>query len=68
MGASEGGKVKVKLLAVSVFSSYDGSAGRLVFLPGSIPAPGVGTQYDARVRPAVVLLPSQWLFDRLSSK
>ena len=67
VAASEGAKVKAQSLAVSVFGSYGGSAYRLVLLPRSVPAPGSGTRYDSRVMPAVVLVPGQWWFDRLSS-
>ena len=40
LAASEGVKIGVKTLAVRVFGSHDGRAGRPVLLPGSVPAPG----------------------------
>ena len=45
-------KAGVQPLAVGVFGSYGGSAGRPVLLPGSVPAPGSGTRYDVRVKPS----------------
>ena len=51
--ASEGAKVGAQPLAVDVLGSYGGSPGRSVVLPGSVPAPGSGTRYDARVKPGV---------------
>ena len=35
------------------FGSNGGSAGRPALLPGSVPAPGSGTRYDAHVKPGV---------------
>ena len=46
-------KVGAQPLAVGMFGSHGRSIGRPVFLPGSVPAPGSGTRYDARVKPAV---------------
>ena len=50
---SEGAKVGAQPLAVGVFGSHGGSAGRPALLPGSVLALGPGTQYDARVKPGV---------------
>ena len=53
LAASEGAKVGSQPLAVGVLGSYGGSAGLPVLLPGSVPAPGSGTRFDARVKPIV---------------
>ena len=53
LAASEGAKVGAQPLAVGEFGSNAGSAGRPALLPGSVPAPGSGTRYDARVKPGV---------------
>ena len=53
VAASKGVKVGAQSLAVDVFGSHGGNAGRPVLLPGSVPAPGSGTRHDARMRPDV---------------
>ena len=53
LAASEGAKGGAQPLAVGEFGSNGGSAGRPALLPGSVPAPGSGTRYDARVKPGV---------------
>ena len=44
--ASEWRRVEARPLAVGVLNSHGGSAGRLVLLPGLVPAPGSGTRHD----------------------
>ena len=53
LAAAERAKVEAQPLAVGVFGSHGGSAGRPALLPGSVPAPGSGTRYDASVKPRV---------------
>ena len=53
LAASGEAKVGAQPLAVCVFGSHGGSADRSALLPGSVPAPGSGTQCDARVKPGV---------------
>ena len=53
LATSEGAKVGAQPLAVAIFGSYGGSAGRSVLLPGSVLASGSDTRYDAHVRPGV---------------
>ena len=43
VAASEGTKVGVQPLAVGVFGSHGGTAGRPLLLPGSFPSPDSGT-------------------------
>ena len=53
VAGSEEVKVGAQPLAVGVFGSHGGSAGRRVLLPVSVSTPGSGTRYDARVKPGV---------------
>ena len=53
LASSEGAIVGAQPLAVGVFGSHGGSAGRSVLLPRSVTAPGSGTRYDERVKPGV---------------